>query len=284
MAPLSGAQRDELERLLEPVVAGWPRVGAVRCAPGPDRSTPTRLRSLADYYPDGILGATREGVVTILNAQGAALLGVDAEEALGAAAGGGARLLDQDGRTWLTVNRPFDSHLDRRAACPSSRGSTPRARRCSPPPGWSATSRSAPVVGIAVGLRSGRGRARPRPRALRPRRHRRPRAALAADRRQGLRAGAAQPLGQAHRRPAQADADHGERRRRPAGPPHRRAPRRRPDRHRAAPAATRASPRRGARRAGWWARSRPAPRAPSRSRSRTSCRRCSPTPTSSPRS
>ena len=34
-------------------------------------------------YPDGILGASREGVVTILNAQGAALLGVDVEDAKG---------------------------------------------------------------------------------------------------------------------------------------------------------------------------------------------------------
>ena len=33
-------------------------------------STPTRLRSLADYYPDGILGATREGVVIKLYAAG----------------------------------------------------------------------------------------------------------------------------------------------------------------------------------------------------------------------
>ena len=46
----------------------------------------------------------------------------------------------------------------------------------------------------------------PRPRALRPGRHRRPRAALAAHRRQGLRPGAAQPLGPAQRRAEEADA------------------------------------------------------------------------------
>ena len=71
--------------------------------------TPSRLRSLADFYPDGILGATREGVVTILNAQGAALLGVDAAEALGLPLADVLKLLDQDGRTWLEVNRPFES-------------------------------------------------------------------------------------------------------------------------------------------------------------------------------
>ena len=103
-----------------------------------------------------------------------------------------------------------------------------------------------------------------RPRALRPRRHRRPRAALAADRRQGLRAGAAQPLGQAHRRPAQADARDGQRRRRPAGPPHRRAARRRPDRHRSPPALPpRVAPPRCSC-AGSSTPSRPAPRATSR--------------------
>ena len=63
-------------------------------------STPTRLRSLADFYPDGILGATRDGVITILNAQGAALLGVDAEQALGLPLAEVLKLLDQDGRTW----------------------------------------------------------------------------------------------------------------------------------------------------------------------------------------
>ncbi len=72
-------------------------------------STPSRLRSLADYYPDGILGATREGVVTLLNVQGAALLGVDSHEALGLPLSEVLRLLDQDGRTWLQVNRPFES-------------------------------------------------------------------------------------------------------------------------------------------------------------------------------
>ena len=49
-----------------------------------ERSRPTRLRALADFYPDGILGASREGVVTILNAQGAALLGVEDDVERGA--------------------------------------------------------------------------------------------------------------------------------------------------------------------------------------------------------
>lgn len=121
-------------------------------------SGPSRLHSLADFYPDGILGATREGVVTLLNAQAAALLGVGQQEALGMDLGDVLRLLDQDGRTWLAANRPFESISIVRAV---------------PEQSWLNASgeevlttatliRDAPlgrVVGIAVGLRSGRGRA-----------------------------------------------------------------------------------------------------------------------------
>jgi signal transduction histidine kinase len=122
-------------------------------------STPTRLRSLADYYPDGVLGATRNGVVTIINSQAAALLGIDAQEAATLPLSELLRLLDQDGRTWLDVNRPFDSISIVRGVPEQSwlnaSGeevlTTARLVRDEP---------LGPVVGIAVGLRSGRGRAR----------------------------------------------------------------------------------------------------------------------------
>ena len=122
-------------------------------------STPTRLRSLADAYPDGILGATRDGVVTILNAQGAALLGIDPRGAVDLPLSDVLRLLDQDGRTWLAVNRPFDSISIVRSVPEQSwlnaSGeevlTTARLVRNEP---------LGPVVGIAIGLRSGRGRAR----------------------------------------------------------------------------------------------------------------------------
>ena len=121
-------------------------------------STPGRLRSLADFYPDGVLGATRDGVVTILNVQGAALLGVDAEQARGLPLAEVLKLLDQDGRTWLTVNRPFESISIVRGVPEQSwlnaSGeevlTTARLVRDEP---------LGQVIGIAVGLRSGRGRA-----------------------------------------------------------------------------------------------------------------------------
>ena len=90
-----------------------------------DAARPSRLRTLADFYPDGILGASREGVVTILNAQGASLLGVDAEEARGLPLPDVLRLLDQDGRTWLDVNRPFDAISITRAVVSTSSPPSP---------------------------------------------------------------------------------------------------------------------------------------------------------------
>jgi signal transduction histidine kinase len=124
-----------------------------------ERNRPTRLRELADFYPDGILGASREGVVTILNAQAAALLGVDAEDAKALPLTDVLRLLDQDGRTWLDVNRPFDAISITRGVPEQSWLNafgdevltTARLVREEP---------LGRVVGIAVGLRSGRGRAR----------------------------------------------------------------------------------------------------------------------------
>ncbi|RYC13881.1 PAS domain-containing sensor histidine kinase [Nocardioides zhouii] len=117
------------------------------------------MRSLADYYPDGVLGATRDGVVTIINSQAAALLGIDAQEASSLPLSELLRLLDQDGRSWLDVNRPFDSISIVRAVPEQSwlnaSGeevlTTAKLVRNEP---------LGPVVGIAVGLRSGRGRAR----------------------------------------------------------------------------------------------------------------------------
>lgn len=122
-------------------------------------STPSRLRSLADFCPDGILGATRDGVVTILNAQGAALLGVDAHDALGMPLADVLRLLDQDGRTWLDVNRPFDSMSIVRAM-PEQSWLSAAGEEVLTTATLIRNEPLAPVAGIAVGLRSGRGRAR----------------------------------------------------------------------------------------------------------------------------
>ncbi|WP_439939661.1 ATP-binding protein [Nocardia sp. N13] len=122
-------------------------------------STPSRLRSLADFYPDGILGATRDGVVTILNAQGAALLGVDAGEALGLPLTEVLKLLDQDGHTWLEVNRPFESISIVRGV-PEQSWLNASGEEVLTTATLIRNEDLGQVAGIAVGLRSGRGRAR----------------------------------------------------------------------------------------------------------------------------
>jgi signal transduction histidine kinase len=120
---------------------------------------PTRLQSLADLYPDGILGATVGGEITFINDHAARLLHTTVDRAMGARLEDVLLLQDQDGRTWLEVNRP-DRSISTRTGVPeqswlNSAGeevlTTARMVRERP---------LAPVVGIAVGIRNGRGRAR----------------------------------------------------------------------------------------------------------------------------
>ena len=120
---------------------------------------PTRLRSLADLHPDGIVGATVEGEITFINHHAARLLSTTIEAATGASIDAVLRLQDQDGRNWWHVNRP-DRSLSTRTGIPeqswlNTRGeevlTTARLVRDRP---------LSPVIGVAVGIRSGRGRAR----------------------------------------------------------------------------------------------------------------------------
>lgn len=127
-------------------------------------SRPTRLRSLADLYPDGIVGIAMGGpdsepVITLINDHAARLLGTTVDDANGARMDAVLRLQDQDGRNWWQVNRPERS-LSTRTAIPEQSWlntdghevlTTARLIRDVP---------LAPVLGIAIGIRSGRGRAR----------------------------------------------------------------------------------------------------------------------------
>ena len=125
---------------------------------------PTRLRSLADLYPDGIVGATVDGAgsdaaITLINDHAARLLGTTVEAATGARMDAVLRLQNQDGRNWWQVNQPERS-LSTRTGIPEQSWlntdgdevlTTARLIRNEP---------LSPVVGIAIGIRSGRGRAR----------------------------------------------------------------------------------------------------------------------------
>jgi signal transduction histidine kinase len=119
----------------------------------------TRLRALADLSPDGILGADELGVVRIINAQAAALLGVSADRVVGQPIADVLRLADQEGRSWLDVNRPYQAiniahGVPEQAWLNASADevlTTARLVRDEP---------LGPVVAVAISLRSGRGRAR----------------------------------------------------------------------------------------------------------------------------
>ena len=122
-----------------------------------DRSS-GRLRALADSYPDGILGATADGVVTMCNQQAARMLDLPVDRAIGGSLDEVLRLQDNDGRSWLEVNQPFQRFSIRRGV-PEQSWLTPSGEEVL------TTARllrddAGEIDGIAVSLRSGRGRAR----------------------------------------------------------------------------------------------------------------------------
>ncbi len=120
---------------------------------------PSRLRVLTDAYPDGVLAADASGTVVLLNSQGASLLGVPADQALGRPVGEVLTLQDQDGVSWLEVNRPYAALRIQRGVPEQSWISangeevltTARIVRDEP---------LGEIRGVAISLRSGRGRAR----------------------------------------------------------------------------------------------------------------------------
>ncbi|MGN0064070.1 MAG: ATP-binding protein [Nocardioides sp.] len=126
----------------------------IRVEPGP-----SRLRSLTDAYPDGVLAADAHGVVVVMNHQAEVLLGVAADDCLGRQVAEVLALQDQDGRTWLEVNDPYRALRIQRGvpeqswinAAGEEVLTTARLVRDEP---------LAPLAGVAVALRHGRGRAR----------------------------------------------------------------------------------------------------------------------------
>ena len=118
-----------------------------------------RLRQLADAYPDGILGATADGVVTMCNAQAAQMLDLPVEQAVGAPLSDVLRLQDNDGRSWLEVNQPFARFSIRRGV-PEQSWLTPKGEEVLTTARLLRDDATAEINGLAVSLRSGRGRAR----------------------------------------------------------------------------------------------------------------------------
>ncbi len=123
------------------------------------REPPAALQVYADAFPDGIVGADRFGQVSVVNAVAAHMLGTSLEGALGRPLTDVLRLQDQDGLTWLDVNRPYEG-LNIRTGVPEQSWLLPSGdevlttARILHEPG------AGRILGVAIGLRSGRGRAR----------------------------------------------------------------------------------------------------------------------------
>ena len=120
---------------------------------------PSRLRSLADLYPDGVVGATIDGDITFINQRAARLLDTTDKEARGSSVESVLRLQDQDGNNWWQVNDPVGS-LSTRTAIPEQSWLNARGEEVLTTACLVRAEPLSPVQGVAIAIRSGRGRAR----------------------------------------------------------------------------------------------------------------------------
>jgi signal transduction histidine kinase len=112
-----------------------------------------------DALADGVVIFDRDGTVVLVNRAAEQLFGVDREAVVGKQFTDAFSLTNNDGRTWVDVNCPFDGPYTRTGVPEQSwvlpDGTealvTARIRRDAP---------LGPPTGVAVSVRSGRGRAR----------------------------------------------------------------------------------------------------------------------------
>lgn len=124
-----------------------------------ERRPPVGMQYYADGYPDGIVGAAATGEVTVLNRGAARMLGTTIDEAVGEQLGDVLQLLDDRGRTWLEVNRPFEA-INIQTGIPEQSWFLPSGQEVLVTASIVRPEPLAPVVGVGIGMRSGRGRAR----------------------------------------------------------------------------------------------------------------------------
>ncbi|MFC5179702.1 ATP-binding protein [Nocardioides taihuensis] len=123
------------------------------------QSQPSSLQFFADAYPDGAVGADVTGKVTVLNATAARMLQVVVDDALGRPLADVLRLQDTNGRTWLEANRPFES-INIRTGVPEQSWLLPDGSEVLVTARLVRGQPLGPLLGVGIGLRSGRGRAR----------------------------------------------------------------------------------------------------------------------------
>lgn len=118
-----------------------------------------RIHPFADASPDGIVGARADGTVIVCNRSAAALLDLPPGSGVGEQLAHVLRLQDQEGRTWLEVNRPF-SALTIQHSVPEQSWVSPGGEEVLTTARILRRAPLGPIAGLTVSLRSGRGRAR----------------------------------------------------------------------------------------------------------------------------
>ena len=116
-------------------------------------------QALADALPDGVVVADGDGVVTLVSALAARMLGGEVAELTGRPLAEVLALQDQDGHEWAATNTPYDG-LATRTAVPEQSWLLPNGTEVLVSARLHRRSRHEPVSLVAVTIRSGRGRAR----------------------------------------------------------------------------------------------------------------------------
>lgn len=124
-----------------------------------DEVTDGQIRAFADASPDGIVAARADGTVLVCNRHASALLDIPAASAVGERLPDVLRLQDQEGRTWVDVNRPF-SALAIQHSVPEQSWIGPGGEEVLTTARILRREELGPITGLTVSLRSGRGRAR----------------------------------------------------------------------------------------------------------------------------
>ncbi len=120
---------------------------------------PSGLQFFANAYPDGAVGASVDGTVTIINETAARMLQVRVSDALGAPIADVLRLQDSHGRSWMEMNRPFES-INIRTGVPEQSWLLPDGTEVLTTARMVRRTPLGELAGVGIGLRSGRGRAR----------------------------------------------------------------------------------------------------------------------------
>ena len=122
-------------------------------------SAPTSAQQLADQLPDAVLVADAAGVLTLVSAPAARMLGTEAAAACGRPLPDVLALRDREGHCWYDVNRPYDG-LATRTGVPEQSWLLPDGTEVLVVARIHRPALGEPVSQVVVSMRSGRGRAR----------------------------------------------------------------------------------------------------------------------------